>query len=579
MKCVGLVDDTVNLGIGGEAGQGVSRAGMLLGKALMRAGFYSYGNIDYPSLIRGGHNYYTLRTSHRKVTSILEKIDLVVSLNKETILLHQDEVNVGGAIIYDEQEDIDYSEFTQANINYLPIPMTAIVDDLNGPDIMRNTVALGAVSALIGLDPEFLKNVVTETFEGRENIIEMNLDAIRRGWKKVLKFDYDFDCTLESDESPNRMWLTGNDAVALGAVAGGCKFYSAYPMTPASPVLHYFSGHDIEADVAVIQTESEIAAICMAVGASYAGVRSMTSTSGGGFCLMTEGLSFAAMTETPIVIMLGQRPGPSTGLATYSGQGDLLFSVYGAHGEFQRIVLAPGDVEECYNMTYQAFNLAERFQIPVIILTDKNVLESHETVEVFDTDMEIDRGKIINKWKSDSEYKRYKITEDGVSPRARPGTHNAIVLANSNEHIERGYSTSESVTTTEMVDKRFRKMSYIKDAVSALDPINIYGSNDPEITLVGWGSTKGPVLEALNMLKKESISVQFIQLRVMEPFPDNFGEYLVGNTILFENNKSAELGTLIKLNAGYEFENTCLKYDGRPFDPSEIVIKIKEVLE
>ncbi|MCW4011729.1 MAG: 2-oxoacid:acceptor oxidoreductase subunit alpha [Candidatus Bathyarchaeota archaeon] len=578
MSCTGLIDETVTIGIGGEAGQGVGRSGMLLGKALMRAGFYAYGNIDYPSLIRGGHNYYTVRTSHRKVTSMLEKPDLVVALNKETILLHQDEVNSDGGIIYDAKADISEEEFTRTDISYYPVPLSEVVEELDGPDIMRNTVALGSVAALIGLDVDFLEEVIAETFEGKEKIIKMNHDAVRKGWEYVIEFDYGFSCNMEAGLRPERMWLTGNEAVALGAVAAGCNFYSAYPMTPASPVLHYFTGHDIETDSAVIQTESEIAAMCMVVGASYAGVRPMTSTSGGGFCLMTEALSMAALHESPVVVMLGQRPGPSTGLATYSAQGDLLFAVYGAHGEFQRIVLAPGDTEECFYMTRDAFNLADRFQIPVIVLTDKNVIESHETVEKFSTKQIIDRGKLLREWNQDEEYKRYKITEDGVSPRAVPGTRNALVLANSNEHIERGFSTSLASPTNAMVDKRFRKIPYIKEAVEKLEPVKVFGSERPDITIVGWGSTKGPVLEALNMLEDEGVSARFVQIRYLEPFPEDVGKYLKGVTVLFENNRSAELGTLIKLNMGYEFKHVGLRYDGRPFDPNEIVVKVREVL-
>lgn len=578
MKCTGLIDDTVTIGIGGEAGQGVGRSGMLLGKALMRAGFHAFGNIDYPSLIRGGHNYYTLRASNRKVTSILEKPDLVVALNKETMLLHQDTLNSGGGIIYDVKEKIEEGEQTRADIEYYPIPLTEVVKELDGPDIMRNTVALGAASALLGLSPDYLKEIVAETFEGREKIIKMNQDAISRGWEYVSEFAYGFSCSMEFGDRPERMWLTGNEAVALGAVAAGCKFYAAYPMTPASPVLHYFSGHDEETDTAVIQTESEIAAMNMIIGASYAGARAMTATSGGGFCLMTEGLSFAAITETPIVVMLGQRPGPSTGLATYSGQGDLLFAVYGAHGEFQRIVLAPGDVDECFYLTQDAFNLAERFQIPVILLTDKNVLESHETVVKFNPKPSIDRGKLIREWKNEEEYKRYNFTEDGVSPRAIPGTENAIILATSNEHIERGFTSSKSKDTIAMVDKRFKKIPFVKEAAEKLEPIKVYGGENSDITIVGWGSTKGPVMEAMSMLEADGISARFVQVRVIEPFPENLDDYLKGVTVLFENNRSAELGTLVKLNTGYVFENVGLKYDGRSFEPNEIVAKVKEVM-
>lgn len=578
MKCTGLIDNTVTIGIGGEAGQGVGRSGMLLGKAFMRAGFHAFGNIDYPSLIRGGHNYYTIRTSHRKVTSILEKPDLVVALNKETVLRHQDQVNPSGGLIYDEKDDIE-NELTRKDIEYYPVPMTEVVKELGGPDIMRNTVALGAVTALVGLDPVHLKDIVSETFEGREKIIKMNMDAIIQGWERVIEFDYGFSCSMEAGDPPNRMWLTGNDAIALGAVAAGCKFYPAYPMTPASPVLHYLAGHDEKTETAVIQTENEIAAMCMTVGASFTGVRAMTSTSGGGFCLMTEGLGLAAITESPVVVMIGQRPGPSTGLATYSAQSDLLFAVFGAHGEFQRVVVAPGDTEECFYLTRAAFNLAEEFQIPVLLVPDKNTIESHETVEKFSAKNMIDRGKLIREWTSEEEYKRYKFTEDGVSPRAVPGTKNALVLANSNEHLERGFVTSKSGPTKAMMDKRFSKIPYIKKATEKLEPIKVYGPDNPDITIVGWGSTKGPALEAIEMLKDDGIMTRFVQVRVMEPFPTGLEKYLTGKTILFETNRSAELGTLVKLNTGYVFKHIGLRYDGRPFEPNEMVAKIKEVLQ
>ena len=569
-----MFDDTISIIIGGEAGQGISRSGMFLGKALMRAGFHCFGEIDYPSLIRGGHNFYRVRASSREVHSPTPHTDLLVALNEETVSLHLDDVNEGGGVIVDEKHGFDPGEAGRDDVTYYPVPMTDVVKELEGPTIMRNTVAMGAVAALIGLDLKTLKEVVAETFEGRPRIVEMNVEALQRGWEYVVEFGYGFQCTVEPGERPERMWLTGNEAVALGAIAAGCRFYSAYPMTPASPVLHYMFAHDEESGLVVVQTENEISAMMMAVGAGYAGVRSMTSTSGGGFCLMTESLSLAAMTETPVVVMLGQRPGPSTGLATYSAQGDLLFAVYGAHGEFQRVVLAPGDVDQCFYMTAEAFNLAERFQIPVIVLTDKNVIESHKTTEPFDpSKVSIDRGKLLTEWDEDEEYGRYRITEDGVSPRLLPGTMNALVLANSNEHVERGFSTSDSGLTREMVDKRFRKTPYIKEAVEKLEPIRVYGAEDPAVTLVGWGSSKGPALEAIGMLEEKGVKARYVQVAVVEPFPEGLSQYLEGETILLENNRSSQLGTLIKLNTGYSFEHVALRYDGRPFTPHEVCDK------
>jgi 2-oxoglutarate ferredoxin oxidoreductase subunit alpha len=578
MKCSGLFDDTVSIIIGGEAGQGISRSGMLLGKALMRAGFHCFGEIDYPSLIRGGHNFYRVRASSREVHSPTPHTDLLVALNEETVALHLESVNEGGGVILDEK-GFDPGAAVRDDVAFYPVPMTEIVKELEGPEIMRNTVALGAAAALIGLDLDMLKEVVAETFEGRQRIVETNVEALQRGWDHVAEHDYGFQCTVEQGTRPERIWLTGNEAVALGALAADCRFYSAYPMTPASPVLHYMFAHDAENGVVVVQTESEISAILMAVGAGYSGVRSMTATSGGGFCLMAEGLSLAAMTETPVVVMLAQRPGPSTGLATYSAQGDLLFAVYGAHGEFQRVVLAPGDVDECFYMTAEAFNLAERFQIPVIVVTDKNVVESHKTTRPFDISrVEIDRGNLVTEWTEDEEYGRYRITGDGVSPRALPGTMNALVLANSNEHTERGFSTSEPGPTKMMVEKRFSKVPHIREAVEALEPIRIYGAEDPDVTLVGWGSTKGPALEAVGMLEDEGVEVRYVQVAVVEPFPDGLSQYLEGKTILVENNRASPLGTLIKLNTGYSFENVALRYDGRAFTPYEIRDRILEVI-
>lgn len=551
---------------------------MLLGKAMMRGGFYAYGAIDYPSLIRGGHNFYTVRGSSRKVFSNNGKLDLVVALNRESVFRHMDEINPGGGIIYDEKDIISNEELSRHDINYYPVPLTDIVKELGGPTIMRNTVALGSVAALVGLDVDLLNELISETFDGRNKIISMNIEAIQKGWENVIEFNHGFQCTLEVGERPERLWLTGNEAVALGAQAAGCNFLAAYPMTPASPVLHYFAGHDEETDSVVIQTENEIAAMCMTVGASYAGVRSMTSTSGGGFCLMTEALSMAAIQENPVVIILGQRPGPSTGLATYSAQGDLLFAVYGAHGEFQRIVLAPGDAEECFYLTAEAFNLAERFQIPVIVLTDKEIIESHETVEMFDVSkVDIIRGSLIREWDGD-EYLRYRFTKDGVSPRAIPGTPKALILSNSNEHTERGFGTSVSEAARLMVDKRFRKEKHIRRATGKLSPIKFYGPDDPDITLVGWGSTKGPALEAIRLLSEQEVKTRYVQVRIMEPFPDGLMDYLSGETMLLENNRTAALGTLIKLNTGYNFDNVGLRYDGRPLTPDEIVFKVKEVL-
>jgi len=366
-------------------------------------------------------------------------------------------------------------------------------------------------------------------------------------------------------------------------VQAGCKFYAAYPMTPASPILDYMAAHDAETGMAVIQTESEIAAINMVVGAGYAGLRAMTATSGGGFSLMTEALGFAAMTETPVVVNIGQRPGPSTGLATNTAQGDPLFAIHASQGEFPRIVVAPGDVEECFYITMEAFNLAERFQVPVIVLTDKYLAESHRSVEPFDPKrIPIDRGKltVVDEWRGE-EYGRYRITGDCVSPRLLPGTPNAVVQGNSNEHDELGYSTSSPGLVVAMMDKRLGKRRFMENEVASLEPVRLVGYEDAEVTLFGWGSTKGPAREALKLLSGAGVKARFVQIVYLEPFPseDVRGELARGGTnILFEGNATAQLGELIRLHTGYRFDHVGLRYDGRPFNPSDIRDRVMEAL-
>jgi 2-oxoglutarate ferredoxin oxidoreductase subunit alpha len=288
------------------------------------------------------------------------------------------------------------------------------------------------------------------------------------------------------------------------------------------------------------------------------------------------------MSECPIVVNLGQRPGPSTGLATHSGQGDLLFAIHASQGEFPRIVIAPGDQEECFESTKQAFNLAEKFQIPAIILTDKYLAESERDVEPFDEGIvPIDRGKtvVVEEWSG--EYRRYSLTEDGVSPRLLPGTIGAVINATSNEHKDTGYSSSDPKTVVDMVNKRFKKTPFIVEEVNKLNPVRVYGASDAEITLVSWGGNKGPLLEALNLLQLDGVKARLVQIVYLEPFPSKRVEEELGKTslnILFESNVTAQLGQLIKLHTGYAFDNIGLRYDGRPFNPSEIARKVLEVL-
>jgi len=355
-------------------------------------------------------------------------------------------------------------------------------------------------------------------------------------------------------------------------------------MTPATSILHFLAPLDREYRMVVIQTENEIAAVNMVAGASYAGVRSMTATSGGGFCLMSEGLGMIGMTETSPVIVLVQRPGPSTGLPTYSGQGDLRFAIHASQGEFPRVVIAPGNVEESFCKTVEAFNLAEKFQIPALIISDKYLSESHGTAEPFDQNrVGIDHGKLMTEteYTAAEEYMRHKFTEDGVSPRAIPGTKGAIVRTNADEHNELGYTTEDPVLTTKMADKRFRKLDALNKELENYETVKLYGAEEADATVIGWGSTKGPIREAMKVLGKEGIKVNFLQIVYLHPFPvDKVQKTLKSakKTIVVENNRTSQLSSLIREYLLTAVDHKILKYDGRPFNPEALAQSIKEVL-
>ena len=582
MVCIGIKDETISFLIGGEAGQGIMRSGSLLGRALMRGGLHIFGVNDYPSLIRGGHNFYILRASEREVYSQGDGVDLLIALNDESIELHINDLYPGGGVIYDEEGKLDPREL-RGDVKTYPTPLTGIVKEIGGPRVVRNTAALGVALSLIGFNPETMRGVIRDTFKGREGIIEMNIKALDRGYEYAERNFEGLGCRVETSKSRDeRIMVTGNEAIALGAIGAGCRFYAAYPMTPATPILHYLAAHDEEAGMVVVQPESEIAAINMVIGAAYAGVRAMTATSGGGFCLMTEALGLAAMTETPIVVVINQRPGPSTGMATYTSQGDLLFTIHASQGEFPRVVVAPGDVDECFYLTMEAFNLAERFQIPVIILADKYLAESHRSTRPFDPSrVGIDRGELLTEWSGDEEYRRYRLTESGISPRIIPGIEGATMLANTNEHDEYGFATTNPEMVKAMMDKRFRKLKALQREIERLNPVRVYGSEEAEATIVGWGSTKGPALEALRMLEGEGIKARFIQVVYLEPFPaERVEELLSGDEpkLLVEMNKTGQLGSLIKLHTGVTLEHRLLRYDGRPVNPGQICNAIRGVM-
>lgn len=586
-----MIKNKISWMIGGEAGYGIMAAGTAFAKTCSRGGLHVFINSEYPSLIKGGHNLSLVRVDEEEIFSHLETVDLLVALNQETIDLHLNEIVPGGGIIYDgEQINLTKESLKREDLVLFSVPLTKIVRELGVELLLRNTVVVGASIAILDYDFGLLEVAIRDSFGKKKGeIVEQNVKAARMGYDYVKKNICE-ECgyKLEPRKAPERMLLTGNDAIAMGAIKAGCKFYAAYPMTPVSAILHTMAERAKEFNIVVKQTEDEIAAMNMIIGANFTGVRAMNATSGGGFCLMVEALGLAAMTETPIVTVEGQRPGPSTGQPTHTAQGDLKFLLSAGQGEFVRILIAPGDREECFYETFNAFNLAEKFQVPVLILVDKFLAENYKTTEFFDqSNLKIERGKLLSQEELNkiTEYKRYLNTEDGISPRALPGQLSGIHCAASTEHDEAGFSheASEALLPPEtskiMLEKRMKKFGYIE---KEMKPPKLYGPSDADITLVSWGSTKGPIFEAMKLLEKDGVKVNFLQILYLSPFPSEEVKRVLSSAktvVDVENNFTAQLASLIREKTGIEIQHKILKYDGRPFYPNFIYKQLVESIK
>ena len=396
-----MVDITVK--IGGEAGFGIMTTGLLLGKIATRSGYHAFEYSEYPSLIRGGHNVIEVRISDSEIYSQKSKVDILLCLNLETFNLHASEVKDGGVIVYDEEKIAqDKIKKTAGNISFVHVPFNRILQEQKLPTVMLNNIALGVLMHLLGADLEILNNLIEENFARKSReIIDKNQTAAKVGFEvsqKSLPQGSSVKLTPLKDALP-KMYISGNEMIGLASIAAGCRFYVAYPMTPTSAVLHYLAAKSGNSGMVVKHAEDEISVINMALGSAFAGVRSMVGTSGGGFALMVESVSLAGITETPIVIVMGQRPGPATGMPTWTEQGDLLFILHSGHGEFPKILLAPGDMEEVYKLTLEAFNLADKYQTPVFIIVDKYIQEGHQSVDkskISEFKYPVDRGKLLS---------------------------------------------------------------------------------------------------------------------------------------------------------------------------------------
>lgn len=563
----------MNFMVGGEAGQGVQSVGFLLAKAFARGGFHIFADQDYESRIRGGHNFFRVRVKDSDVQAIAEPLDMLIALNSESIDLHKKELAKRGIIIFDTQK----VEAIESKSNLLGIPLQKLAEEQGGSQLMTNTVALGAALGLVKCDFEIIAKVLREYF-GADGDGEGNIKAAKAGYEYAQNnFRGKWPTHFSPVSDAKRMLLTGNEALSLGAAAAGCKFVASYPMTPSTPILEYLAAKSKQLDMVVVQPEDEISAINMIVGAAFAGVRAMTATSGSGFCLMVEGLGLSGITETPIVVIDGQRSGPAVGLPTRTEQGDLQFVLHAHHGDFPRAVVAPATIEDSFWMAVKAFNLAEKYQLPVIILTDHYLASSYATVEPFDiSKVTIERGLLFTpEDEGQSDYKRHKITRSGISPRAFPGLGEALVITDSDEHDEAGHLIEDAKTRAAMVEKRLRKLTALKREVN---PPQIYGPKTAETTLIGWGSTLGAIQEAVDIMNKRGTSINSLHFNELCPFPAKSAANIkkARSTYVIESNATGQLASLIREQTGIEVSGTILKYDGRPFTPEYIVRELKK---
>lgn len=562
--------------IAGEAGFGIKSAGMMFGKIFMRAGYEIFDYTEYPSLIRGGHNTFQLIVDNKPVNSVTKSVDVLVALNQNTIKENFDELGNGGVLVYDSDKvKIADSKLRDKDRRAVAIPLSSLAKEAGG-EVMRNVVAIGATLALVGQSLAIANKVVRENFSKKgENIVDNNIKALKSGFDFVKEnFKETFVCQLATIEKKDNILISANEALAIGALAGGLNFYAAYPMTPSSSILHYLAKVAEQTGTVVKHAEDEISVVNMALGASHVGARAMVATSGGGFSLMTETLGLVSLTETPLVMVNVQRSGPATGLPTWTEQGDLQFVLHAAQGDFPRVVIAPGDAGEAFEIGHKALNIADKYQLPVIILSDKFIAEGNTTVPNFNTkNVKIDRGKVLTKVQlaKIKEYRRYKVTPDGVSPRTLPGMKDGLFIANSDEHDPYGFSNEEAQNRIDQVDKRYRKLdSFLKEMPQPL----VYGNPKAKKTVVFWGSTKGVILDVYaNLPDKIKSKIKLMQFQYIWPFPVEFTTKILSKSkdvLIIENNSNGQLANLISQETGILIKNRLLKYDGRPFFREEI---------
>jgi 2-oxoglutarate ferredoxin oxidoreductase subunit alpha len=540
----------VNILIGGEAGQGLQTAGAIFAKSLVRSGFSVHVAQTYESRVRGGHNTFSIRIGSEKVLAGQKAVDILIALNEETIDLHRKELTKHGLIIGD-------GEWKRKETNWIGLPLKEF-----GEKTYWNTACIGVGAGVIGLDEQVMAKGIEDIF-GKERS-EENLKILKASYHWLKAQALAWKKLPDIPKPAKRLLMNGHEAVALGAISAGLKFCAFYPMSPSTSIAQTLIDYAKDMDLVIEQAEDEIAAINMAIGASYAGAPSMVPTSGGGFALMVEAVSLAAITETPVVIVIGQRPGPATGLATRTEQGELWFALNAGHGEFPRAIFAPGTIEECFYLTRKAFELAEKYQGPMFVLTDHFLADSYGDIEPIDVSTLPSVRPGGNPSSVKAPYLRYRITKNGISPRLLPGLSKHLVVADSHEHTENGHLTENLSIRPKMVDKRLRKGDGIRSEVI---PPDFQGDKKADILLISWGSTKGAVEEAAVQLRSEKKRVATLHFSQVWPLiPDQFTKRLEQSkeVICVEGNATGQLSQLIRRETGFVIKKRILRYDGLP---------------
>jgi 2-oxoglutarate ferredoxin oxidoreductase subunit alpha len=569
--------------MGGEAGTGIKNSAIILAKAFIKGGYYVHANVEYPSIVRGGNNTLEVRMSTRPVRALDGRVNLLAALDARTAKLWSHEIVDGGALVID-QENAELgtleAQLKKRGIEIFDVPLRKILAEHNLPPIMLNTVMLGCIVALVCYDLKLLQKGLEEVYEKKgKEVVDGNKRAADAGYDYMRAYHKERFVCQPKIRPARRILLEGNEGIMLGAIKAGMTSYTGYPMTPSSSLLHFGAQLKNQYNIFAYQAEDEIACVQFAIGASYAGARAMTGTSGGGFSLMVESLGLAAMTETPLVVLLGQRPGPATGLPTRTGQGDLRFALHASQDEPPRVVLAPGDPEEALELVFHAFNIAEKYQLLVIVLGDKYIQEGFWTHEPLDlSGLSVERGKILSAEQVArlKTYNRFAITKDGVSPVVHPGTPGlkSIWRVSADEHDEGGFITEDRANRIAMVEKRRRKIeTAYQGTIKHIDPIRVYGKKSASRVVISFGSNKGVILDALDELGSAA-NIKAIQLRCLAPFPVKEMQAAlrgVKEILMIEGNDTGLLEGLLREKTGATVKKSLRFFDGRPLTVPQVL--------